>query len=174
MDVCAPGPFHAVFCNTFKWDILLCVHIHSKSLKCKLCVSLHCEIPVGLGEFKEYNSSSSNRFIVLLLCVRECVVQCTSKKYYYRQPKPSLSNHTPILLFTSSQFTLLDLSIYIGKVNTCSAKWVALGHPSSLPWFPCFMSLNHHIISCFCVFFAIICACRNVCIWEWSTAILYY
>ena len=77
-------------------------------------------------------------------------------------------------LFTSSQFTLLDLSIYIGMVNTYSAKWVASGHPLRLPGSPCFMSLNHHTVSCFCVFFAIICACRNVCIWEWSTAILYY
>ena len=37
-----------VLWNTFKWDILLCVHIHYfKSLKCVLCVSLHYEIPIG-------------------------------------------------------------------------------------------------------------------------------
>ena len=45
----APGPEGVVLCNTFKWDILLCVHhIHFKSLKCVLCVSLHYEIPQGL------------------------------------------------------------------------------------------------------------------------------
>ena len=49
-DASAPDSEGAVRCNTFKWDILLCVHIHFKSLKCVLCVSLHCEIPVGLGD----------------------------------------------------------------------------------------------------------------------------
>ena len=29
-----------------------------------LCVSLHCEIPVGLQDYKEYNNSPSNRSIV--------------------------------------------------------------------------------------------------------------
>ena len=50
-DASAPDPEGVLFCNTFKWDILLCVHIHFlKSLKCVLCVSLHCEIPVGLED----------------------------------------------------------------------------------------------------------------------------
>ena len=49
-DASALIPFVVVPCNTFKWDILLCVHIHFKSLKCVLCVSLHCEIPVGLQD----------------------------------------------------------------------------------------------------------------------------
>ena len=60
-DASAPDPSGFVLCNTFKWDILLCVqHIHFKSLKYVLCVSLHFEIPVGLQE-KEYNCSTYNR-----------------------------------------------------------------------------------------------------------------
>ena len=37
-DSSAPYPSAVVLCNTFKWDILLCVHIHDKSLKmCAVC-----------------------------------------------------------------------------------------------------------------------------------------
>ena len=50
VNVFAPDSSGAVLCNTFKSDILLCVHIHLISLNCMLCVSLHCETPVGLQD----------------------------------------------------------------------------------------------------------------------------
>ena len=37
-DASEPNSSGVVLCNTFKWDILLCVPIHFKSLKCVFCV----------------------------------------------------------------------------------------------------------------------------------------
>ena len=50
VDASAPDSEGVILCNTFKWVILLCVHIHFKSLKCMLCMSLRYEILVGLQD----------------------------------------------------------------------------------------------------------------------------
>ena len=52
VNVCAPDSSDVVLFEPFqmRYFLVCTVHIHFKSLKCLLCVSLHCEIPVGLQD----------------------------------------------------------------------------------------------------------------------------
>ena len=148
VDASAPNPEGVVPCNTFKWDILLCIHNHYKSLKCRLCVSL-----ITLWDTSRLRRI---RNITVLHQIGLSFFFFVSVSVLSSAQIKNITIDNPNNPFqTKYQFSyslhlnsLYLIYLSIGMVNACSTKWAASGHPSRLPGFPCFMSLNHHIIVC--------------------------